>query len=300
MNLIALVLGLILERSLTRLLHLRELRWFDRYFDIGFGWLDRLGPLAAPPAAVLLALVPSLPVFLVAVYFSDRLFGIPYLAFAALVLLFSLGPRDLGREVEEYCAALEAGDVERSRRLAKELLEADAPPGGPVREHALEEAVFVQANNRLFGVIFWFMILGPVGAWSFRVVDLMRRRARFAAGRNLEAGQPVGNYLQAARSVHWLVAWLPSRLLAIGYALAGSFEDAVADWRSYYQECSSHFFDVNEEVVACVGKGAMARASGAQGEQESQRMRAALRLVRRTFFIWLTAIAVMTLFGWRL
>ena len=35
MKLIALILGLIIERAATHLLHLRELRWFDAYFDYG-------------------------------------------------------------------------------------------------------------------------------------------------------------------------------------------------------------------------------------------------------------------------
>jgi len=300
MNLIALVLGLLLERVLTRSLHLRELRWFDGYFDLGFRWIDRMGVMFSPIGAALLALVPSLPVFFVAVYFHDLMYEIPYVAFAAVVLVFSLGPRDLGREVEDYCRALEAGDTEKADRLAKEMLETEAPPEGVLREKALEESIFVQANNRLFGVIFWFMILGPVGAWVFRVLDLMRRRARFESGRLDQEGDAPHMYLHAVRSVHWLVAWLPSRLLAVGYALAGSFEDAVADWRSYYEECSSHFFDVNEEVVACVGRGAMARAGALADQAEAQRLRAAMRLVFRTLFIWLTAIAVMTLFGWLL
>lgn len=300
MNLIALFLGLLLERVMTRVLHLRELRWFDRYFDWGFGKMSAVGPYFSIPVGVLLVLFPCLPVFFIAIYFSPLLLGIPYLVFAALVLLVSLGPRDLGREVEDYCRAVESGDEGTAEKTAKELLEADAPRRADARELALEDAVFVQANNRLFGVIFWFMILGPMGAWLFRVLDLMRRRAQFEACRDGVVDFEEMIFLRATQRMHWLFAWVPARLLAVGYALAGSFEDAVADLRTYYQECSPHFFDSNEDVMACVGKGALGLGKGADSQAQVSRLRAAMRLVNRTLFIWVTIISVVVLFGWRL
>ena len=38
----------------------------------------------------------------------------------------------------------------------------------------MERAIYVQANNRIFGVVFWFLVLGPTGAWAFRVLDLLQ------------------------------------------------------------------------------------------------------------------------------
>ena len=68
------------------------------------------------------------------------------------------------------------------------------------------------------------MILGPVGAWLFRVSDLMRRRAVFECGRVAESGDEVPGYGDAVQAVHGVLAWIPARLLAVGYALSGSFE----------------------------------------------------------------------------
>lgn len=300
MNLIALFLGLVLERALTRILHLRELHWFDAYFDWGFAWTRGQGAVGSLAICLGLLVLPCLPVFFVAIYFSHLLYGIPYVAFAALVLTFSLGPRDLGREVEDYCGAVEQGDAAMAESTARELLEADAPRRAAARERALEEAVFVQANNRVFGVVFWFMILGPMGAWGFRVLDLMRRQALAGASR---AGVDIETvtYLRSAKRLHWLMAWLPARLLAVGYALAGNFEHAVARWRAYYREQSRHFYEVNEELLACVGLGALGEpvAGNDESRVRLEALRAAMRLVGRTLFIWVTVISVITLFGWR-
>lgn len=296
MKLIALFLGLLLERAATKLLHLREPRWLDPYFDHGFRYLDPAQGARAWLVAVAILVVPVLPVLLLAYAFQDVLLGILYLGFAAFVLLFSLGPRDLGREVEEYVAAAESGDEDALQRLAKELVEADMPSGFGRRTMAVEEAVLVQANNRIFGVIFWFMILGPSGAWLFRVADLMRRRAVFEAGRERAEGQAEPHYLHATQALFGLLAWLPARLLAMGYAMAGSFEDAVSDWRGYYEDCSDKFFHVNDEVLACAGRGALGEL-GVVTTTNVRPIQAAMELVKRTLLIWVTAISLFTIFG---
>ncbi len=302
MNLIALGLGLLLERFLTHLFHLREPRWLDAYFDWGFGRLGEKRGLPCLLVAALIVLVPVLPVAAVAIAFQDVLLGVPYLAFAVLILLFSLGPRDLSAEVDDYVVAVTREDDQQAARLAKELIEADPPAAGRRRARAVEEAIFVQACNRIFGVILWFMILGPTGAWLFRVTDLMRRRAIFQAGREASAGDEAPPpYLGTVQRLHGAIAWLPSRVLALGYALAGSFEGAVADWRAYYEDCSEHFFEVNDDVVACAGRGALGDpvATGDPAmKPEACVARSAMRLVNRTLWIWLTMISLLVIVGW--
>lgn len=293
MKLIALILGLIIERTATRALHLRELRWLDPYFDRFFVLINRVGSPVALAVVLIAILLPALPVVALEVAFSDVLAGLIYIGFAALVLLFSLGPRDLGREVDLYAEAVQSDDQEAIRRMAKELTESDVPREWGRRVLAVEEAVLVQANNRIFGVIFWFMVLGAAGAWLFRVSDLMRRRAVFEAGRAHNRGEPEPAYLYACQFVFGVIAWVPSRLLALGYAMAGSFEDAVSDWRKYYETCSDKFFHVNEEILACAGRGAIREQM--DPEHTLQPVRAAMKLVTRTLLIWVTAISILTI-----
>ena len=295
MKLIALFLGLLFERTATRALHLRELRWLDPYFDAA---LARVAGLSRPVAYLVAALaigLPVLPILGLAIAFSDILNGLSYIGFAALVLVFSLGPRDLGREVDDYAEAVESDDQEAVKRLTKELRESDAPGEEGRRVLAVEEAVLVQANNRIFGVIFWFMVLGATGAWLFRVTDLMRRRAVFEAGRARKRGDPEPRYLIVVQSLFGLLAWIPARLLAVGYAMAGSFEDAVSDWKAYYEDCSDKFFHVSDDVLACAGRGAIREQFSS--ETALQPIRAAMRLVNRTLLVWVTAISVLTIVG---
>lgn len=295
MNLVALILGLVIERLITNLLHLREPRWFDPYFDWGFAHVQKTSGILAYLGAAVLVLLPVVPVLLIIFAFGDALFSLPYLAFAVLVLLVSLGPRDLGDDVDEYCLALETGDQDKADSAAKALIEKEIPSAPEERRRAIQEAILVQANNRIFGVVFWFMVLGPAGAWLFRVADLIRRRAAFEAARDEEAVPGLTTYLMVVRRIHGVLAWLPARLLALGYALAGSFEDAVSDWRGYYEDCADQFFEVNEDVVACAGCGALQTR---EEQSAAEAARAAMSLVMRTLFVWVFFIAVLTLVGW--
>jgi membrane protein required for beta-lactamase induction len=295
MNLIALLLGLLVERAATRVLHLRELRWMDPYFDAVFRLIQRVPAGFAYVAAALAVLLPVLPVLGLALAFRDVLNGLLYIAFAAPVLAFSLGPRDLGEEVDEYSDAVTRGDEEAVGHLERALTEGEAQAEPGRRALAVEEAVLVRANSRIFGVIFWFMVLGPSGAWLFRVTDLMRRRGVFEAGRARTAGDPEPEYLIVSQTLFGLAAWIPARLLAIGYAMAGSFEDAVSDWKKYYETCSDKFFHVNDEILACSGRGAIRERFDASSQL--QPVHEAMRLVKRTLLIWLTAIALLTVLG---
>jgi membrane protein required for beta-lactamase induction len=286
-NLIALLLGLALERFLTRVLHLRGLRWLDGWFDRALALAARRGRPASLLIVLMAVLVPLAPVAWLQAGPAGDWPVLVRVAFAVVVLLFSLGPRDLLAEVRDYLDAEAAGDEATARRIERALMESrsHATPAA----HRLESVVLVQAHHRVFCVVFWFMVLGPAGAWATRVADLCRRRAAFraAGGAGKAAGEPL--------ALWELVSWLPARILALSYAVAGSFEDAVADWRAYYRDTTARFFSVSEDVVAVAGTGAI--RSLCPPEDRVGRVRAALRLVLRTIAVWLTAIAVLTLSG---
>ena len=234
MTLIALLIGLIIERLATQLFHWRRMRWLDRIIDRGFALAGRFADWPALIPVLLISLVLVLPVAAVTIVLVDRLFGFPHLFLAVVVLFFSLGPNDIGEDVNEYCSALEDDDEERIDQTARTLIEGDVPDDALERIHSVEAAVCIQANNRLFAVIFWFVLLGPLGplgAWAYRVTDLVRRRAVFNATREGDEVATDTDVRDAAVMLHGWLAWIPARLTAIGYAVAGHFDAALAAWR---------------------------------------------------------------------
>ena len=306
MKLLALLIGLIVERLATQLFHLRELRWFDNLIDMGFRQVARFKNWPALIPVVLLAVVLVLPVFLVRVSLGDTLYGFPYLILAIVVLFFSLGPKDIGEDVAEYCKALEDGDEEHIVNSAKALTEHDVHEDIAERTKQVEQAVCIQANNRLFAVIFWFVLLGPVGAWAYRVTDMMRRRAVFSSARHLTDPDDIRRetdvaVVAAASSQHGWLAWIPARLTAIGFGLAGSFDGARSAWRAPAEIQMLSQSEQSEQLLARVGTAALALHQ-VEGESDVERAirgaTAANGMVFRLLFIWAAVIAAMTLYGW--
>ncbi|MGB5345984.1 MAG: regulatory signaling modulator protein AmpE [Woeseia sp.] len=310
MKLIALLIGLLIERLATQLFHLRELRWLDRVIDAGCYRIAKLTRWPPLIPVLLLAILLVLPVFLVTLLLGDTLFGFPYLLLAVGVLFFSLGPKDIAEEVDDYCSAVESDDAERIRITAKALLERDVPEDAWRRISEVEEAVFVQANNRLFAVVFWFVLLGPLGAWSYRVTDLIRRRAVFQAARDADHrnddDDDDGNdnddgIAGAANALHSWLAWVPARLTACGYALAGSFDDAFAVWRGAPEQQAASTGERSDQLLARVGVASLALLPLDDENEASRAIRgatAANRLVFRLLLLWAVVIASMTLYGW--
>ena len=301
MNLIALLVGLAIERIATQFFHLRRLRWLDRLIDTGFRQGERLANWPALIPVTVLAILLVLPVVIVTLSLGETLYGFPYLALAIVVLFFSLGPKDIGEDVTEYCTALEEGDEEEIQHKAKAIVEGDVPSDALERIHCVESAVVVQANNRLFAVIFWFVLLGPFGAWAYRVTDLIRRRAVFNASRDEETDGSSAAYRDAATTLHGWLAWIPARLTAIGYAVAGHFDAAFSAWRTPAEPAAQSVSESSELLLARVGVGALALEDKSDEDETSRGVRgatAANGLVFRLLIIWAVIISAMTLYGW--
>ena len=306
MSLIALLIGLIIERLATRIFHWRRMRWMERIIDAGFRAVRGFANWPALIPVILLALLLALPVLIVTLVLADMdaLLGFPYLILAIVVLFFSLGPKDIGEDVDEYCTALREGDEEGVEHRAKALIESDVPSDALERMHCVESAVFVQANNRLFAVIFWFVVfglfgLGPIGAWVYRVTDLIRRRAVFNAAREEDDGTSE-RIRDAAVMLHGWLAWVPARLTAIGYAIAGHYESALASWRKPQEDEPSSTSESSELLLARVGIGALALHEDDDEDVSERGIRgatAANKLVFRLLLIWAVIIAAMTLSG---
>lgn len=318
MNLIALLIGLLVERLATRLFHLRRLRWLERFIDMGFRQAERIANWPALIPVILIIVLLLLPVAAVVFALGDAFLGFPYVIVAIIVLFFSFGPQDIGEDVDDYCQAVEDGDEERIRQTAKAIIEHEVPDDDLERIHKVEESVCVQANNRLFAIIFWFVLLGtvgawiyqmtdvfwfvslgPLGAWAYRCTDLVRRRAVFCADRDEVCDGTTDRVRDAATFLHGWLAWIPARLTAIGYAAAGHFDAAVGAWRAPSEHEADTVSESNEHLLARVGVAALALTDGEDVvERAVTGATAANRLVFRLLMIWAVIIAAMTLYGW--
>lgn len=286
MSFIAVILSLLLDRTLRHLQFLRGPRWFHAYIEsLGFFAHSR-GFWRATAGVLVIVLVPTVVVLFLG-HLLDHIWGVFGFAYAVLILLVTLGPQDLHAQADDYIEAVQSGNASRANELARELLGTEPPPEDAACSEAITRTVLCEANDRLFGILFWFAVLGPAGAVLYRSADFLHRLPA-------EAGHS-HEFTAAVARLYGVLAWIPAHLVAIGYAFAGSFEEAVSDIRGYYASCTLRFFQVNNDVLACAGLGALHSSAAEAG---TVRVRSALMLVWRTLIIWLVVYGLTALFGW--
>jgi len=284
--LVALALGHVAPAATARL------RRFDA-FRQWLGWLDAQAPgLRGAAALAVLVLPPVLLLAALTAWLDGVAYGLLSLLLGVGVLAVCWGPRDLDRDIETIIDADDAA----GRQAAVRHLQA---AGGSLREDvpSLVEATVLNALRRWFAVLFWFLLLGPVGALAYRLLALM-------AESPMRARVPVEPLALAQRLLAW-IEWPVAQLMAFSMALVGNFDTAWKAWRQAH----------GERLAGGIGfLGAVARASvNAELREEAhdyteagllpvwQRLpdlRDAMSLVWRMLLLWLAVLALLVIAGW--
>lgn len=283
MKLLALLVGIYAERYLARWSHLREFRRLEEQANRFAERLVRMDKRAAPYLIAGLTLICAAPVGVVAWLLHDS--EISWFVVAVFVLLFSFGPRDLKAEALAYQDTADAGDAHGATAQAEAIIGAGPPENPQEQASAVERATYLKSNNRIFGVIFWFLVagsLGPAFAFGFRVLNSLRR---------FTATVPGGEELhRAAVMLHGIVAWVPARITSASFALAGNFDDAIGAWRGIQANEQADLFEDTGVVLGVVGEQALG--------DRPDRVRGAVALVERSLrFVWGPIVAVAVIFG---
>ena len=279
MALISIILGLVFDRLFRHLHDLRDLSWFENYARI-IASLFRFtyGPLQL----VLILLLPVLLVATIQFLLHDMVFNLPYLVYGVLVFAYCLGPACLSSEVEIYIDARRMGDEDEALHYAGALTERAASASHEQQTIDVTRAILQAACERIFAVIFWFVLLGPVGALLYRLVTNASKQDELNDG-----------LLYAATLIQALMTWAPARMLALGYALTGNFEGALQAYRNRPYEPDIAL--ENDDVLINTGLGAL---RDFESTDELSSILAARNLVMRATMVWIAVLAVLTLGGW--
>ena len=293
-TLVAVVLALVLGHVAPSLVAaFRRHAWYD-------AWLRWLGEGGRGSAGfwggrygIALALAPVLLVVALLQWLLDGpLYGLPGLLFDIAVLVYAWGPRDLDVDVE---AIIDAHDAPTRRAAIARLgLTGEAAAlDGP----ALVEAVFANALRRWFGVLFWFLLLGPVGALLYRLSAL-------AVDGESATGLPEQTRV-GARALVTALDWPVAQLMTLAMALVGNFDTVFSAWR----EAGGTQFRLH---IGFLGSAARASVRGELAEEaeeyaeegmvqamrELPELRDAMSLVWRILLLWLAVLAVFVIGGW--
>src|ERR1700712_550562 len=250
------------------------------------------------------------------------------MVWSVLVLYATLGFRQFSHHFTQIRDALESGDEVRARQLLALWQRGDASelPRSEIVRHVIEYSVLA-AHRHVFGVLAWFSILaafglGPAGAVFYRMSEFV---ARYWAHKDGASVQPSSEWVQLAAARAWnVIDWVPARITALGFAVVGSFEDAIDCWRND----AGRFPDRNDGVILAATSGAVnVRLGGgtlspvpitdplqraqagdpllsARGfdsgstrgrEPEPAHLRSVVGLVWRSVVMWMVLLALLTL-----
>ncbi|EED35470.1 hypothetical protein NOR51B_1416 [Luminiphilus syltensis NOR5-1B] len=122
-------------------------------------------------------------------------------------LFFSFGRNDLPTLLERFLARARNGDNEGAAWVLTEAgIESEAD-GIDEFARVAARATLYEAYQRWFPPVFYFLLLGPLGAVAYRLMQLSVNDRRV----------PVG-------SLRHLADWLPSRMLLLTFAIIGRFD----------------------------------------------------------------------------
>ncbi|CAH0155320.1 regulatory signaling modulator protein AmpE [Pseudomonas mediterranea] len=181
-------------------------------------WLGELNRIEASPRwvnrpwLVLLAMV-LLPVALLALLLwvlEPLAYGLLVLPVHLLVVIYSLGRGDLLAELGPFRDAWRREDLQAATHVAKRDLGVEADNGEQLLERVQGHLLW-QAYQSFFAVIFWYFLLGPVAALSYRLLALAAEHSRNPG------------VAERATQLRHAFDWVPVRLLAASFALVGNF-----------------------------------------------------------------------------
>lgn len=271
MTFIVILIALLIERFFDWS-HLRQWQWFARYEQMITEKLSNQSASVCMSAVVIPLLVL---VWLVNNVAGHLLFGFVGLIFNLVVLLYCLGPRNLWADGFAAINTMIHGDSYAADKVKTSLNMSDTSYSQAQRKQFLN-MLFNQANSRVFAIVFWFAILGPVGAVMYRVVTL-------AATTEVSA-----TLVSTARTWTDILDWLPVRLFTFLFALGGHFVQVLTIWRKNVLLGASS----NETLLEECGQAALGGDEQKLG-QDGVLERNAINLLDRSFVIMLVVMLVL-------
>jgi len=282
MTFLAMIIALIVLQLRSRNNPVHDDHWFFSWQGMcrGFGF-GRAVSLA------LYVIVPVLVVRFVLNVIDGWLFGLFWIAGSALILLYSFGREQFELLSQRYRSYCRSGDFEAAYLFAQQELELDPEQLDVSSPRAVHEVIQAQllylGYQRWFAVLFYFVLLGPLAALAYRLLQLSRNSPERVS----------------SRKVLFYLDWIPTRVLAAGFAVTGNFLTS----RDTLLSSFSNFEETSGAVLLSVGQAAIGAPSLDDGDGQadlSQRYAgetSELRdLMSRSAGAWLLVISLFVLF----
>ena len=329
MSLISLLLVLLIEQFQPQPQPLRQ-SLLRRYLPLVDRVVAHLQPVGQRQGWLAWAIAVLLPAALSALLYHllDAAGWLLSLAWLVAVLHVCLTYRSFSQPLARIRDALDTGQEQQARQLLAEWKQIDI--GSLPRQDLLRQALgqgTQDAHHQLLGVLSVFLIgmllgLGPAGAVLFRAADVVVTHWRQLPDQDDAVQRTL--LVDVARQAWNRINWLPARLTAASFAVAGNFEQALDNWRFQTQVAPASLSDTDADVlVQATAMGAIDLSWPLPAATGTLRLPAPLEpsgtampsvrvveqpglcslqtlsgLIRRALWIWCLLLALITLTRW--
>jgi AmpE protein len=248
MKLLVILLCLFSERFVIHAISYKRFFWFGDYYRTIKKTAEKNSFFTHPWALLALIILPLiLGTAFVYCLLQGIFFGIMGLLLNIILFFYCLGPQNVFYPVTQ-------SETQSSEQLAGDY--------------------FATVNRQLFSVVFWYIITGPIGMVTYRLITLCC---------------DIPNVSIQAQELTDLLEWIPARLTALLLMAVGNFQRGVKLYSSYFFAKPDH----NHEMLRQCGLEA-----GRTQEAEEVPMSVAQGLVEHAIIVMLVFIALFTLISW--
>lgn len=222
-------------------------------------------------------------------------------AWNVFVLYLTMGFRQFSHAYTAIDKALKNADLQKARDLL------GAWRGESAAEFDSEQVArvsielgLVYSHLYVFGVIFFFAALGPMGAVLYRLATALNDEWNRQPGEENHLGKFSAQAFE-------IIDWIPSRLTAFSFAIVGDFEDALYCWRTQ----ATSWRPVAHGILLSSGAGALGvrlgnalpedgmphyrPLMGIGDEADGAYMQSTVGLIWRGLLLWLLLILLLTI-----
>ena len=302
--LVAIVVALLLDHSFGEPRRFHPLVGFGRIAARVEAALNR-GDGRRVSGVIALAIM-VLPLLLLATLLQFWLWSLSpwiFAAVAAPLLCLVIARQSLGEHARAVLQALQANDLPLAREQLARIVTRDT---SQLDERGVSaatvESVLENGSDAVTASLFWFALLGLPGVVLHRAANTLDAMWGYRTERFREFGW-------AAARFDDLLNFIPARLTAFSYALAGNTATALRCWQAQ----ARHWDSPNAGPVMAAGAGALRLQLGGgawyHGEWEERPplgagdlpqandIERALRLLDRVLFLWIALLLIELLLG---
>lgn len=274
--------------------------WFFRYRRRIEDWaatLEEKFPLGWLASLVLVYAIPLLSLTVILFITGDSVFGLTTMLVHILVLLVALDRIQPGQQAKDFLVQWKAGDMSACVDFLQQNFSTSSLPneGDPAAiGRYFSKQLTYGSFERMFVMFFWYMSTGPLGV-LFSYVSYQLRDS--------DTEDQLQKQVDLVGLVIQVLEWIPLRLLALTFSLAGNFVQCFERMRDSFWHFSQEsdnaellYSYASSAISGMVLSGLDSDSEEAEAlDDESAEIQALIGLLERSQAIWLSVLALITI-----